>query len=476
MVLAEELRESVLRSAIRGELSTSLSTDTPVEKTFYDIEKLDVDGIELYSIPKNWKYVAISDISDGIEAGKSPNCIKSTVNDEEWGVITTTAIQWGRFDSSQNKKLPDDFKIQGKWIIRDNDILITRAGPMARTGVACVVNKVNKKIILSDKTLRLQTKYINRDFFVICMRAFDVRKQIMNIMNGMDKQQVNISQKNILKVIVPFPPIEEQQRIVDRVNELMEQIDEYTKIEQQLISLKDSFPGDLRSAILQAAMQGKLTEQLDTDSSVDELMKNINEIRYNLIISKAYKKSKKLLPLSDDEIPFDIPASWRWVKLGYCSTYGQSKKKATKKDIESEKWALDLEDVEKVTGCVLKKIPANKRQINGDKICFRKGDILYSKLRPYLLKILIADEDGICTPELIPFSMIGQINPKYVLWVLRSPHVDYKINAATYGVKMPRVGVETMLNLLIPLPPVEEQQRIVKRLDTLLPLCNSLNE
>ena len=123
---------------------------------------------------------------------------------------------------------------------------------------------------------------------------------------------------------------------------------------------------------------------------------------------------------------------------------------------------------------VLQKIPANKRQINGDKIRFRKGDILYSKLRPYLLKILIADEDGICTPELIPFSMIGQINPRYVLWVLRSPHIDYKINAVTYGVKMPRVGTDTMMNLLIPLPPVEEQERIVKRLEELLPMCEGL--
>ena len=72
--------------------------------------------------------------------------------------------------------------------------------------------------------------------------------------------------------------------------------------------------------------------------------------------------------------------------------------------------------------------------------------------------------------------MIGNINPKFILCVLRSPHVDFAINAVTYGVKMPRVGTDTMINLMIPLPPVEEQQRIVERLDTLLPLCDTLME
>lgn len=162
--------------------------------------------------------------------------------------------------------------------------------------------------------------------------------------------------------------------------------------------------------------------------------------------------------------------------MGYCSTYGQTKEKASAQDLKSHLWSLDLEDIEKGSGRVIEKKKACDRQIAGDKVKFTAGNILYSKLRPYLLKILIADEDGICTPELIPFDMIGNINPKYILCVLRSPHVDFAINAVTYGVKMPRVGTDTMINLMIPLPPIEEQQRIVERLDALLPLCDTLVE
>lgn len=108
---------------------------------------------------------------------------------------------------------------------------------------------------------------------------------------------------------------------------------------------------------------------------------------------------------------------------------------------------------------------------HGDKAVFHKGDILYSKLRPYLQKNLIAPEDGICSSEMVPFRLYGNINPSYILKVLMCPYVNDAINSVTYGVKMPRVGTETMLNLLIPLPPLNEQQRIVCKLDKLFAIA-----
>ena len=101
-------------------------------------------------------------------------------------------------------------------------------------------------------------------------------------------------------------------------------------------------------------------------------------------------------------------------------------------------------------------------------MCIRdstKGDILYSKLRPYLLKILVAPDDGICTPEIVPFRVYGGIDPSYIVNYLKSPYVDNLINSITYGVKMPRVGTETMTSLLVPIPPLEEQRRIVEKID-----------
>ena len=165
-----------------------------------------------------------------------------------------------------------------------------------------------------------------------------------------------------------------------------------------------------------------------------------------------------------DEVPFDIPDSWEWVRLGSVSTYADTKQKVNAQYVDKDMWGLDLEDIEKGGRLVDRKTVGERKAI-GDKTVFSKGDILYSKLRPYLLKILIAPECGICTPEIVPFRMYGEIDTEYIVNFLKSPYVDNLINSITYGVKMPRVGTETMLSLLVPLPPLSEQKRIVAKIN-----------
>ena len=165
-----------------------------------------------------------------------------------------------------------------------------------------------------------------------------------------------------------------------------------------------------------------------------------------------------------DEVPFDIPDSWEWVRLGNISSYAETKQKVNATSADPSIWGLDLEDIEK-GGRLLEHKTVGERKSVGDKTVFVKGDILYSKLRPYLLKILVAPDDGICTPEIVPFRIYGGINPNYIVNYLKSPYVDNLINSITYGVKMPRVGTETMTSLLVPIPPLEEQLRIVEKID-----------
>ena len=165
-----------------------------------------------------------------------------------------------------------------------------------------------------------------------------------------------------------------------------------------------------------------------------------------------------------DEIPFDIPDSWEWVRLGSISTYAETKQKVNATSADPSIWGLDLEDIEK-GGRLLEHKTVGERKAVGDKTVFSMGDILYSKLRPYLLKILVAPDDGICTPEIVPFRVYGGIDPHYIVNYLKSPFVDNLINSITYGVKMPRVGTETMTSLLVPIPPLEEQRRIVEKID-----------
>lgn len=226
-------------------------------------------------------------------------------------------------------------------------------------------------------------------------------------------------------------------------------------------------PEQLKASILQYAIQGKLVEQRPEEGTGEELYQQIQAEKQRLIKEKKIKKEKTLAEITEGEIPFDIPDSWKWVKLGDCTGYAQTKEKVSPKDITGDMWSLDLEDVQKDTGAILEKTKASERKISGDKVKFHKGQVLYSKLRPYLKKILVAPDDGICTPELVPFDTY-LIDANYIAYVLRSPHIDFVINSVTYGVKMPRVGTDTMTNLLIPLPPLAEQKRIVAKIEELL--------
>ena len=246
----------------------------------------------------------------------------------------------------------------------------------------------------------------------------------------------------------------------------------------------------LKNSILQMAVQGKLVPQDPSDEPASVLLERIKAEKQELIKAGKIKKDKKSseifrgdsrnLPYAyceqigkdirdiSDEIPFEIPDSWEWVRLGIISTYNQTKQKINAKDADVSIWGLDLEDIEK-GGRLLVKKTVGERKAVGDKTVFTKGDILYSKLRPYLLKILVAPDSGICTPEIVPFTVYGGISAEYIVNFLKSPYVDVLVNGETYGIKMPRAGTDTMISLLVPLPPLSEQHRIVAKIEELLP-------
>ena len=244
----------------------------------------------------------------------------------------------------------------------------------------------------------------------------------------------------------------------------------------------------LKNSILQWAIQGKLVPQDPNDEPASVLLDKIRQEKERLIKEKKIKRDKNAsiiyrgednsyyekitatgeVKCIDEEIPFNVPQGWEWCRLGEISTYAQTKRKINASNADTQLWGLDLEDIEK-GGRLLNIKTVGERKAIGDKTVFNRGDILYSKLRPYLLKILVAPEGGICTPEIIPFTCYGNICKDYIVSFLKSPYVDDYINSATFGVKMPRVSTETMTSLLVPLPPLSEQFRIDTKAKELMP-------
>ena len=165
-------------------------------------------------------------------------------------------------------------------------------------------------------------------------------------------------------------------------------------------------------------------------------------------------------------MPFEIPDSWAWIRLGYIVDFSQSDTVAASQ-INPFSWVLDLEDIEKDSGKLLQRKSLGETQSKSDKHCFFKGNVLYSKLRPYLNKVIVADADGYCTTEILAFNFGQHIAAQYAKTFFMSPYfVDYAMNGA-YGVKMPRIGSHRGNSALMPLPPYTEQIHIVNRIDKL---------
>lgn len=160
-----------------------------------------------------------------------------------------------------------------------------------------------------------------------------------------------------------------------------------------------------------------------------------------------------------------------WTTLGEITNYGDSVNVQVD-DIDNTDWVLELEDIEKDSANIIQHLTKNDRKINGTRHKFQKGEILYSKLRTYLNKVLVAPNDGFCTTEIMAFGSYGILSNEYICHALRSPYFLAYTLQCGYGVKMPRLSTTDACNGLIPLPPLEEQERIVTEIQRLFSIID----
>ena len=485
----QQLRNSILQMAIEGKLTeqraedgnaSDLLKEIKAEKAKLIAEKkikkekslpeISEDEIP-FEIPDNWVWCRLGRIVY-IARGGSPRPIKEYLTTDDSGInwikIGDTD-KGGKYINSTNEKIiPEGMKKSR--LVHKGDFLLSNSMSFGRPYILNIDGCIHDGwLVLSQFKEVFDKLYL----YYLLSSAF-IYNQFSKIVAGAVVN--NLNSEKVSMTLIPLPPLAEQKRIVARLEKILPQVDEYEKAYNELQELNKKFPDNLKNSLLQMAIEGKLVEQRAEDGNARDLLKEIQAEKAKLIAEKKIKKEKPLPEINEDETPFEIPDNWVWCKLGMISNYAQPKVKIKPQEITKNMWSLDLEDIEKNTGRIISKISTSERSIKGEKVLFKKGNILYSKLRPYLKKILIADEDGITTPELVPFNIYGDSYQEYFLWYLRSPYVDDTVNSVCYGVKMPRVGTDTMLNLLVPLPPLTEQKRIVAKLEQLLPLCDELGK
>ena len=262
-------------------------------------------------------------------------------------------------------------------------------------------------------------------------------------------------------VIVPVPPFQEQCRISKAVTRLFSLINEIEHGKQKLQgTIKQT-----KSKVLDLAVHGKLVPQDVNDEPANELLKRINPKAEIITDNGHYQKV----------VPFKLPNGWSWTTLGSITNYGS----CTTSDvlqIPDSAWVLELEDIEKDSAKILSIHTKKDREIKGVRRSFKKGEILYSKLRTYLNKVLVASQDGFCTTEIIPISVSSVIDNIFLCHVLRSQYfLDYT-SVCGYGVKMPRLSTKDAQNGLVPLPPRKEQLRIISKIEELFHQLDIIEE
>lgn len=234
----------------------------------------------------------------------------------------------------------------------------------------------------------------------------------------------------------------------------------------------------LRQKILDLAIRGKLVPQDPNDEPASVLLERIRAEKERLIKEKKIKAEKKKSGAKshyEKDAPFEVPESWEWAKLGYLCDYGKNEK-ASPSEINENAWILDLEDIEKDTGKLLKRVHKNEKETKSIRNTFKKGDVLYSKLRTYLNKVLVADVEGYCTTEILPLDFNGFVVPEFARHVLMSNYFLEYTAGCCYGVKMPRLGTHDGENALFPLPPIEEQKRIVCIIDSAIEIIDEIED
>ena len=461
----KKLRQKILDLAIRGKLVPQDPNDEPasvlLERIRAEKERLIQEGkikrskksasddeIEApFEIPESWEWTTIGELCDVVRGGSPRPAGSKEFYDGPIPFLKVADLTHdeGIYVYMAQNSIKEAGLSKTRMIEADT-LLLTNSG--ATLGVP----KINTfPTTINDGIAAFL--FLSND---IKLYVYWFLKSKTNSFRRIDQgaAQPNLNTDLIKAEQMPLPPLSEQRRIANAVERWFTLIDELESNEGDLLKAIDK----AKSKILDLAIHGKLVPQDPSDEPAIELLKRINP---------------KFEPC--DEVSWELPNNWCWTTLGKISNYGKCIH-VEAKDIPNDSWVLELEDLEKDTAKLLQRVTSAERDIKGVRSVFRKGDVLFSKLRTYLNKVFVAPEDGYCSTEIVPISLCDSLSSHYINHVLRSKYFVEYTTSCGYGVKMPRLSTTDARKGLIPLPPYQEQLRIVAKIEELFAVLDSIKE
>ncbi len=479
MGIASDLRRSVLQAAMQGKLTTQKAEDGDAKDLLLAIraekeklvqEKKIKKGKPLapitdeeipFDIPDNWVWCRLEDLSyfigDGIHG--TPQYSPSGT----FFFINGNNLNQGKIQiKNTTKKVSDDEASKYAVNLNENTLLVSINGTLGNYAFY-----QEEKILLGKSACYITLHPdVFKYYLALLIQTSYFQQYALGVATGSTIK--NVSLKAMRYFTVPLPPLPEQQRIVARVEVLMKEIDKLEQTEKELEAIKAAFSADMKASLLQAAMQGKLTEQKAEDGDARGLLLAIREEKEKLVKEKKIKKEKPLTPITDEEIPFDIPENWVWCRLGDCI------KLLSGQDLTPDKYNASGKGTIYITGA--SNIENGRITVNRwtefPRAIAHKGELLIT-CKGTIGEMCFLNIDKVHIARQIMSIKEILVDIKYVHIFLLSYVNTLKGNAKSM---IPGIDRKNVLNALFPLPPLPEQQRIVEKLDQLLPLCDSLSE
>ena len=489
---AQDLKNSILQLAVQGKLVEQRAEEGTARKLLEQI-KLEKEQLikdkkikkskplpeiteeEIpFGIPESWEWVRVGEVGSW-SAGATPS--------RQHPVYYEGNIPWLKTGDLNDGYIVDIPEFVGEIALEKTSLRLNPVGSVLMAMYGATIGKLG---ILEIEATTNQaccacipySCVMNKYLFYYLMSQ---RRNYIKM--GAGGAQPNISKEKIVISLIPLPPLEEQHRIVAKIEEILPYIDQYDKAYTKLEAFNKKFPEDMKKSILQLAMQGKLVEQRPEEGTADELYKQIVAEKAKLIKEGKIKKEKPLPEITEDEIPFEIPASWKWVRFGEFGSYKKGpfgsaltkgifvprgkdtikvyeQKNAIQKDASLGEYYITREYFEnKMKGFEL---------FAGDIIVSCAGTIGETFVMPDDM------EQGIINQALMRMKLMPSVYTEYFLLYF---DVILKQNArnSSKGSAIKNIPpFDILKSYLVPLPPLAEQKRIVAKIEELLPYCDQL--
>ena len=489
---AQQLKSSILQMAVQGKLVPQNPNDEPASVL---LERIKAEKQELirqgkikkdkkkstivtknkipYELPDNWIWCSLSSIATVLGGKRIPAGRKLSIENTGHIYIRVSDMRESNVSMDNLLYVPDDiFPSISKYIINKEDIYITVAGTIGKVGkIPPELDGAN----LTENADRLVFKYINQDWLIKCIQSNVVQSQIAEATTKVGQPKLAIAK--IQNLLIPLPPLAEQKRIVEKIEELLPYIEAYEKAETQLTALNKSFPEMLKKSILQEAVQGKLVPQNPDDEPAGVLLERIKAEKQELIRQGKIKKDKRKSDIIKmDEVPFEIPDSWVWCRLGsIVSLLGDGIHGTPEYSEIGEYYFINGNNLSE--GNII--IKDNTKKVDESQFLKYKKELnettVFVSINGTIGNIAFYnDEKIILGKSACYFNLMIKELKYYIYWLLKNDYfLKYAISKAT-GSTIKNVSLKTMNDFFIPLPPLAEQKRIVTKIEELMKYCDIL--